>query len=277
MLAVSKFRNGDRLSVGADIPCGKCEQCLAQRANCCETNLAMGYQFDGGFAEFVKLEAGVVEHGPVHAFGVDLPFGLAALAEPLACCINGYQRCLYESGGTVVVFGAGPMGAMLAMYGRYKGASQIITVEPSHSRRAWAKEFTSDEVIDPSHDDTVARIMDLTGGMGAEAIFTACASTTAHEQAIAVVARRGVVNLFGGLPKSAPPIALASNHIHYREAYLTGSHGSTPQQHEMALRMIESGEFDVSKLISEELPLEELPRFVSEGPTDGVIKAIVRP
>ena len=56
-----------------------------------------------------------------------------------------------------------------------------------------------------------------------------------------MVAKRGVVNLFGGLPKTAPAISVLSNHLHYREAYVTGSHGSTPRQHQTALRLIEEG------------------------------------
>jgi L-iditol 2-dehydrogenase len=71
-------------------------------------------------------------------------------------------------------------------------------------------------------------------GLGADLIFTANPVANTQEQAVEVVGKRGVVNLFGGLPKTAKKIEILSNNIHYKEAYLTGSHGSTPHQHKKA-------------------------------------------
>jgi L-iditol 2-dehydrogenase len=274
---VDGFQSGDRISVGADIPCGDCAHCLAGRPNCCEINLAMGYQFDGGFADFVRLEPLVVKLGPVRTFGPRLSYELAALAEPLACCINGYELAPAHPGGTVVIFGGGPIGLMLALLGRYYGARQVITVEPNERRRRSAAEISSDIVIDPSREDPVARIMQLTDGLGAETIFTACPVVQTHEQAIAVVAKRGYVNLFGGLPKSAPPIALQSNHIHYREAFITGSHGSTPAQHATALSLISEGAIKLDALITHRVALGNIDQGISAAAAGDAIKVVVVP
>jgi len=274
---VNKFAVGDRVSVGADIPCGECPQCLAGRPNCCDTNLAMGYQFDGGFAEYVRLAPIVVELGPVQKFNDDIPFELAALAEPLACCINGYELAPLPRNGTVVVFGGGPIGLMLALLGRHYGARQVIMVEPSDKRRETAAELVADHVINPTIEDPVARIMELTGGLGAETLFTACPVAATHEQAIAAVAKRGHVNLFGGLPKTAPPITLLSNHLHYREAYITGSHGSTPQQHATALGMIMDGVINLRPLITHRVALGDIAEGITAATAGDAIKVIVTP
>jgi L-iditol 2-dehydrogenase len=273
---VSRFAFGDSVSVGADIPCGKCIQCLAGRGNCCETNLAIGYQFNGGFAEYVKIEPIVVELGPIQKFDNHLSFQLAALAEPLACCLNGYERCAYQPGSTIAIFGAGPIGLMLAMLGRQKDAAKIFVIEPAEYRRIRAAEITGVEIIDPTHVDPVAVVMAQTDGLGADTIFTACPAVEAHEQAIAMVAPRGVVNLFGGLPKDAPAISLLSNHIHYREASITGSHGSTPAQHKAALELIEGGEIDLSPLVTHHIGLAKLPDAM-QSPDSKAIKVIVEP
>ncbi|MFI5349621.1 MAG: alcohol dehydrogenase catalytic domain-containing protein [Elusimicrobiota bacterium] len=274
---VRNFRPGDRVAIGADIPCGACVHCKAGRANCCEVNLAMGYQLDGGFAQYVLLPPLVVKLGPIQKFGAALGFDAAALAEPLACCLNGYERGLMEPGRRVVVFGAGPIGSMLSALGKFLGAESVIVIEPSPERRRWAAAFKPDVVIDPAEGDVVRRVMDLTGGAGGDMIFTACPVVETHEAAVAMVARRGVVNFFGGLPKNAPPIRVSSNHLHYREATVTGSHGSTPEQHRKALRLIESGEIDVKALITHRFALDSLKDALATAGSRKGMKIVVNP
>lgn len=273
------FAHGDRITTGADVPCGECDQCRSGRANCCDTNYAVGYQFDGAFAEYMLVDPLIVKYGPIQKLASNTCWEEAALAEPLGCCINGYERALFQqgSGGTVVVFGAGPIGLMLLSLGRTFGAERLICVEPSAVRRDMAMEFGAQVTIDSNSEDVVARVMEITRGVGGNVIFTACPSPTAHEQAIAMVAKRGVVNLFGGLPKTAAAISLLSNHLHYREAYVTGSHGATPEHHAQALNMICDGKFDARALISECFPLSEIHRAYELAGSGTVAKVIVKP
>jgi len=274
---VTAYKVGDRVSSGADVPCGKCRHCLSGRANCCDVNLAMGYQFDGGFADYVLLDPLVVTHGPMRRFSLGLSYEAAALAEPLACCINGYERALARPDASVVIFGGGPIGLMLASLAPIYQARRVILIEPVAARRAQAQSFGIDLVVDPAKADPVAVVMDATGGQGADMVFTACPSVEAHEQAIAMVAKRGVVNLFGGLPKSARPITMLSNHIHYREAYVTGSHGSTPEQHARALELIEAGKVDVSRFITHRFDLGRLDAAFAAARSREGLKVIVVP
>jgi len=202
------------------------------------------------------------------------------LAEPLACCLNGYERALYveNSGGTVVIFGAGPIGLMLLILGKQLyGAEQVIMIEPSQVRRTLAESLGADCVIDPVAEDAVDTVMSLTHGQGAQAIFTACPAVETHIQAIEMVAKRGVVNLFGGLPKSAPPITVSSNFLHYREAYVTGSHGSTPQQHAKALDLIESGTINVKPLITKTIALDSIHEGITLASSGTSAKIVICP
>jgi len=92
--------------------------------------------------------------------------------------------------------------------------------------------------------------------------MTTCGSVEAHEQAIEMVAHRGVVNLFGGLGKDVRPMSVLSNTIHYKECFVTGSHGSVPRQHEMAVQLLEMGMVRVEPLITHRFPLSEIgPAF----------------
>jgi L-iditol 2-dehydrogenase len=277
---VTGYSVGDRVSTGADVPCGECIHCKSGRPNCCDINYAIGYQFDGGYAEYILLDPLVVKYGPMQKFDNSLSWENASLAEPLACCINGYERALYhkDMGGIVVIFGAGPIGLMLMMLGKgFYAVDKVIIVEPSQARRDMALRLGADVVIDPNNEDPVAEVMNITDNQGAQAIFTACPVIETHKQAIKMVAKRGVVNFFGGVPKNEPEIPLLSNFIHYRETYITGSHGSTPEQHAQALDMIASKTIDVSSLISESVPLSKIMEGLELAASGRLAKVIITP
>ena len=78
---VTKFNVGDRVAIGADVPCGECAFCEAGIGNNCQINYAMGYQFAGGFAEYVLLNRTVVNFGPVHKLPDHVSYREGALAE----------------------------------------------------------------------------------------------------------------------------------------------------------------------------------------------------
>jgi L-iditol 2-dehydrogenase len=277
---VNSYALGDRVSTGADVPCGDCDHCRAGRPNCCDTNFAIGYQFDGGFAEYILLDPLVVKHGPMKKFSKRLSWNHAALAEPLACCINGYERAFYnqDMGGNIVIFGAGPIGLMLLMLGKnYYNADQIIIVEPSKMRRQMASQLGANLVIDPVESDPVQLVMDFTNQQGVNLIFTACPIVKTHTQAIKIVAKRGVVNFFGGVPKTDLPISLLSNFIHYREAYITGSHGSTPKQHALALDLIDTGVIDLSKVVTNTVSLSNIHDGFAIAASGASAKVIINP
>ncbi|MCE3237240.1 MAG: Threonine dehydrogenase and related Zn-dependent dehydrogenase [Gammaproteobacteria bacterium] len=274
---VGSFKVGDRIAIGADVPCGECLHCLSGRPNCCDTNYAIGYQFEGGFSEYILLNPLVVKYGPIQTFSHPLSYDAAALAEPLACCINGYERGLMEKGRSVVIFGAGPIGMMLAMLAPIYEASMITIIDPNEERLQRAHTFGRFNLINPKKIDVVDAVMQLTQGLGADMIFTACPIVETHEQAIAMVAKRGVINFFGGLPKNASSIKVNSNFIHYREAYITGSHGSTPLQHKRALQLIEEKKVNVSALITHHYSLTNINQALDMALSGEALKVVIKP
>jgi L-iditol 2-dehydrogenase len=77
--------------------------------------------------------------------------------------------------------------------------------------------------------DVVARVMELTGGRGADVIITATPANITQEQAISMAARNGRISFFGGLPKNDPFIQCDSNLVHYRQLHIHGANGSSPR------------------------------------------------
>jgi len=275
---INNFKVGDRVAVGADVPCNECIYCKSNMPNCCDINYAIGYQLEGGFSEFMLLDPLAVKYGPIQRFGSHISYDSAALAEPLACCINGYERGLMQSDRSVVIFGAGPIGIMLAMLAPMFRASQVIIIDPNESRlqRVEALQLAS-HFINPEKTNLTEVIFDLTNGLGADMIFTACPIVETHEKAVEVVSKRGVINFFGGLPKTASPITLNSNQLHYREAYITGSHGSTPKQHKRALHLIESKEVNVEPLITHRYNLKDIKEAFQKAFSGEALKVMVNP
>ncbi len=255
---VKDYHPGERIALGADVPCGTCRFCTSGRGNCCDENYAMGYQFAGGFAEYCRLEPMVVNYGPIVRIPNHLSYDEAALMEPLACVLNGFEMGQMEAGKSVLLIGAGPIGCLGIMTARALGASKVIIAEMNEKRLNAARQFGADVYINPQEEELAAKVKEMTDGQGADLVFTMCPSVEAHEQAVELVAKRGYVNLFGGLPKEARKAQLSSNAIHYKECFVTGSHGSTPRHNQWAMDLIAAGKVNVNKLISHKFSLEQI-------------------
>jgi len=274
---VTRFAVGDRVAIGADIPCGECPACEAGIGNNCKVNFAMGYQFPGGFAEYVLLEPRVVRYGPVHHIPDGMDYDIAALAEPLACALNGIEVVGVKPGETVVVIGAGPIGCMLVELARFMGAGKVILVQRSRPRLELARVFGAHVHVCSADEEPVARVLEETSGDGADVIFTANASPEAQEQAIRMLGFRARLNLFGGLPPGSRHIDFDSNFVHYREAIVTGSHGSVPRHHALALRLLASEAIDGSRYYTHRFPLAQAAEAFAVAAAKEALKVVIEP
>lgn len=274
---VKRFKVGDRVAIGADVPCGECSFCRDGIGNNCMINYAMGYQFQGGYAEYLLVDPLVINFGPIHKIPDNLSYDEATLAEPLACCINGLELSWVSLGDVVVIIGAGPVGCMLAELAKVMGAKKTIITQRSKTRLEMAKSFDIDVVISATEEDVTERVLEETDGLGADVVLTATSNLEAQEQAIPLIKKRGRINLFAGLPKGSKPLVLDSNALHYKEAYLFGSHGSVPRHHRLALELLSSGRIQASKYISHNFSLDDIMKaFLTVENREGM-KVIVNP
>ncbi|MDR1619640.1 MAG: zinc-dependent dehydrogenase [Clostridiales bacterium] len=273
---VTNFQPGDRVAIGADVPCGACVFCENGIGNNCQINYAMGYQFPGGFAEYVLLNPTVVNYGPVHKIPDHVSFNEAALAEPLACVLNALELSRIRLGDDVVIIGAGPIGIMIIQVARKMGARKIIMVQRSRPRLELAKRFGADVYICSGEEDAIARVQKETGGLGADVVITANPSPQSHSDALHMAKNRARVNLFGGLPKGSM-VTLDTNLIHYKELFVHGAHGSLPRHHRAAVDMIASGAIDMKKYISHTFPLGEINAAFAVAEGHAGLRVIVSP
>jgi len=267
---VHRFKKGDRVCIGADVPCGECEFCQAGIGNNCQINYAMGYQFPGSFAEYVLLNRTVVNYGP-------MSFEEAALAEPLGCVLNALELSPPKFGDTVVVIGAGPIGCMIIEVTKKMGAGKVIVVQRSRPRLEKAKQFSGDVYICSSEENAVERVKEETGGLGADVIITACASPEAQVDAIAMAKNRARINFFGGLPKDKSQVTLDTNIIHYKELFVCGAHGCVPRHHRKAVELISKGVVDMKPFISHHYPLDKITDAFAMAESHEGMRVVVEP
>ncbi|MCS7192633.1 MAG: alcohol dehydrogenase catalytic domain-containing protein [Armatimonadetes bacterium] len=277
--AITQFKVGDRVAIGADVPCGICEMCRRGLGNNCPINYAIGYQFPGGFAEFILLNETTMKYGPVHKIPDGVNDIAATLAEPIGCCLNAYELANLSAGETVVVFGLGPVGCLLVELAKVLGAGKVIAIQRSRKRLEMAIEMgiPADVFICSSEEDPVKRVLEETEGEGADVILTAGASEEAQEQAIRMVAHRGRVNLFAGLPPGSRKIEFDSNFIHYREAFIFGSHGSVPRHHKAALKLLADGRIKAERYFTHFFALDEILEAIKAVKERKAMKAVIRP
>jgi L-iditol 2-dehydrogenase len=186
-----------------------------------------------------------------------LPPPVAALVEPLACCLHGVERAEIREGDDVAILGAGPIGLMLAACVADLGARPVI-VGGRPERRELAPLFGAQ----PGD------------GRGAAVAIEAAGAEEAWRQAVELVRPGGTVLLFGGLPRDAEP-RVDAYRLHYEELTLRGAFHHTPRTVRAALTFLATGARPWERLITHEVSLEGLPALLADPPRD-YLKAAVR-
>lgn len=212
----------------------------------------VGVEGHGRLAEFFRAPAAgaglvplpdtISDHQALYAAGA-LPTGFAAAEESGP-----------PPGGSVVVFGQGAVGLSATIAaGRLRGA-RVIAVEPEMKRQRLALRFGADVVIDPAYEDTTARILELTGGAGADRAIMATAAPAA-----ATAARAGLS---------------ASGRITYARCRPPQSSGARLAR---ALDLIEGGLVNPTVITTHQFPFhrvgEAFGRLAAKEP--GMIKPVI--
>ena len=275
---VTGWQEGDRVQVIAAIPCGTCEFCTSGLQTICPNQLSMGYDFDGGFAPFMVVPREVLAVDGLNRIPEGVSFAEASVSEPFACAINAQELVNTHDGDVVVVVGSGPIGCLHVRLARARGASEVYLVELSRERLDLAAQIVKpDAAICSAETDAIEAVLGLTGGRGVSLAITAAASGAAQEQALRMLAPRGRISLFGGLPKDKPTITLDSNLVHYRELSIWGANGSSPAHNKQALAHIADGSVPVADLITHRLPLQQIREGLDVVRTGTGIKVTIEP
>jgi L-iditol 2-dehydrogenase len=183
---------------------------------------------------------------------------VAAMIEPLACCLRGVELAGVEAGQTVAVVGTGPIGLMLCACVADAGGWPVA-VGGRPERRALAPRFGGQ----PGD------------GEGADVVIEAAGSTEAWQDALRLVRPGGTVVFFGGLERGAT-VAVDAYRLHYEELTLRGAFHHTPRHVRAALAFLASGAYPWDELVTHRVGLDRLPELFADPPPD-LLKAAVIP
>jgi L-iditol 2-dehydrogenase len=243
--------DGRRVVAANSAPCGACDGCA--RGEQCRELVFLA----GAYADWILVPERIAAVN-LH----DVPPGIepevAAMVEPLACCLRGVERAGIHAGDTVAILGAGPIGLMLAACVADAGGWPVVVGGR------------------PERQELVELFGAETGtGAGADVVIEAVGSEGAWTDAVDLVRPGGTVVMFGGLPRDARP-PVDAYRLHYEELTMRGSFHHTPATVRAALGFLGSGAYPWERLVTHRVLLDELPALFADPPRD-LLKAAVVP
>lgn len=249
---VSEFKPGDRIvTLTAVDCCDECEWCRQGLRMLCAERKSVGSGRDGGFAEYVVIPAKHVFHLPD---GVSLK--TAALCEPLACvCRCVCERTIIKAGDYVLVSGAGVMGQLTAQVAKANGGVVIMTgLRSDEQRFALAKELGVYETIYVDEGDPMAKILELTDGMGPQVAFECSGTAAGADFCLRALMKTGQ---YTQVAIPGKPITMDMDTALYKEIVFSNGFASERTSWLIALRLLKHGLVNIAPLISAVLPLPQ--------------------
>jgi L-iditol 2-dehydrogenase len=244
---------GRRVVAANSAPCGECPACSRGEETLCENRPFL----NGAYAEYVLVPARIAERNMLPVPDA-LPAHVAAMVEPLACCLHGVERAEIQAGQTVAVLGLGPIGLMLCAVAKDAGA-HVVAIGGRPERRELAPAFGAE----------------LGEGEGADVVIEAAGSELAWRDAVDLVRKGGVVLFFGGRERGSE-LAVDTYRLHYEELTLRGAFHHAPRHVRAALAFLASGAYPWERLVTHRVGLAEVPELFEDPPAD-LLKAAVDP
>lgn len=249
---VTNFQVGDRVvTLTAIKTCEHCEYCRQGLRMLCPERKSVGSGINGGFAEFVTLPAKHAFHIPK---GVSLK--TAALCEPLACVVRGVcERTSITAGDYVLVAGAGIMAQLTAQVAMANGGNVIMTGLASDKERfALAESLGVFATVQVDKGDSLARVLELTGGMGVDKAFECSGAAASADFCLDALKKTGYYTQIAIPGKSIP---FNMDKALYKEITISNSYASERTSWLTALRLLERRQIHIESMISDVLPLTE--------------------
>jgi alcohol dehydrogenase len=276
--AVTSVTKGDRVIVSGVIGCGGCPPCRAGDVVRC---LNGGMQVFGTSLELHGGQAEAVAVPAADSSVVKIPEGISVeqavlLTDILPTGYLGAQRADISPGDTVVVIGLGPVGVFALQCAQLHGPARILAVDLVPDRLARAAELGA-EPIDASDGGTVAKVLEATGGRGAQAVIEAVGADASVSDAILCAAPGGTISVVGAnlnLAFAFPmPIALM------RRLTFRVTLAAIPATWPALFPLVQSGKLKPEEVFTHRMGLSEAAEAyrIFEAREDGVLKVLLDP
>jgi (R,R)-butanediol dehydrogenase/meso-butanediol dehydrogenase/diacetyl reductase len=264
---------GQRIAVMPSVVCHQCYYCLRGFHTLCTRFASLGLSAEwGGLARLAKIK-------PYQAAPIpdSMSFEEGAMIEPAAVAAYGVDRAGVTGGDNVLVLGAGPVGALTALYAAAVGAGNVVVVEPNSQRAAQAKSLGVGPVIHPDELAAGDLIQELTGGIGFDLAVECSGSEPGLLAAISATRRGGSIVQTGLHTK---PAEIDAMRLSESELTLYGSWCFKITDWSRVIRLVARGAYPITKALTSVIDLDDV---VTKGfdalvdPHGSEMKILVRP
>ena len=251
---VKDLKVGDRVVADPNEKCGYCINCRRGLSSLCEF-MALGTTFgifqNGGFAKFC-----VVPRNTLFKLPENTDLTAAALIEPLSCAVHCHNLADVKESDNVAIFGAGPMGLIIASVIRMHPIKNLICIEVDEWRGKKALELGADFFINPETQNVKEEIMRVTNKEGIDVIIDAVGISKTFEMATEIWAPGARLICFGQDYNAEARIK--PNEIVRYQRKIIGSYIGYATDFLDAIELIATKKIDTGKLITTVIPLEDL-------------------
>ncbi|MGN0353697.1 MAG: NAD(P)-dependent alcohol dehydrogenase [Muricoprocola sp.] len=268
---VTHLKVGDKVALEPGKTCGKCEFCKTGRYNLCPDVVFFATPpVDGVFQEYVAHEADLCFKIPDNMDTME-----AALIEPLAVGFHAARQGGAQAGMTAVVTGSGCIGLVSMMALKAMGVSKIIAVDVMDKRLNKALELAATDVINGKEKDTVAEVMRLTNGMGADLVIETAGTEITTRQAIQFAKKGSTIVLVGysASGEMTLPMSLALDKeltfktvFRYRHIY------------PMAIEAVAAGRVNLKGIVTDVFQLDDIQEALDKSVKNkaDIVKSVIK-
>ena len=272
---------GDRVIVFHHIPCMECFYCRHKLYAQCpvykNVGVTAGYEpAGGGFSQYVRIMDWIVGRG-VEKIPDGVSFDRASFVEPLNTCLKGVVQLDPKPEDVVVVLGQGPIGLLFTMLVKRYGATLLAT-DTMPFRRELSVRLGAAGAFDPREPALLDRIMEMTGGRGADSVIIAASAPGIVEQAVRY-SRPGSRILLFAQTSHHERIEVSGADVCVGERVIFGSYSASVDLQQESADLVFSGLLPVEDLISHRFALNEIRAGIDLAlhPEPKSLKIIVQP
>jgi len=268
------FKGGERVTTEEMLWCGYCKPCADGYPNHCENLDEIGFNVNGAFAQYIVLHSRVLWslESLANLYEGDDIFLAGSVVEPTSVAYN----AVIERGGgirpgdRVVILGGGPIGMAACAILKRAGASQVIISEPQQDRAQLALKMGADFAINPLKENLADRVLEITGGMGANLFMEATGLPQIVYPDIERIIWEGrtLNSTVVVTARAEAKMPVTGEVLQVRRAGIVGAQGHSG--HGTFPRVIESmaSGMDMTPMITKKISLEEVPENIIELQTN---------